>query len=581
MKQLAGRVLGLILLAAVVAIGAIAIGSSSSESEATSDRISSYRADFGVGADGGLRVIETLTVEFPGVKHGIFRFFDTWDGNGSENRLVPEDIEVTRNGSPEKFEVQTEGRGRYRNIKIGDAEVTIAGEHVYRISYRIDNALARGTDGNRTDFYWDLVPSGWQLPIDSAELTVHLPAPAENLRCAVGVDRTTGCTAEGEGTDEVTVVTRALPPHTPVTIKLGLDVPTPDPNGPPWPDRLDPVFGKSAATAGAVLGIALLAGGLGYALSRSTHERNPAFPLMYAPPDGVGPAQAAFILTEKVDNEAFVATMMHAAEKGAVTLDQDGGAWTIASTAHPDWDAVDVVTMQAGHSLGVTSPGATFSASPSAVSAGKKLKSSLSEFKANTRGWALTSGLMETSGLGGAGGFVLLVCAGLAVWLGAFNPFDMSILALIPGLFGIGAFGVGLSGAGTRRTVAGRELWSRVGGFKRVLSTPSAQDRFDFSGRKDLYTAYLPWAVAFDCAEDWAKKYRVETGEEPPAPSYFNGYTGVHTGMFVSQMVSSFDAAVSSAISAYEATQSSSSGGGGGGGFSGGGGGGGGGGGSW
>jgi hypothetical protein len=42
---------------------------------------------------------------------------------------------------------------------------------------------------------------------------------------------------------------------------------------------------------------------------------------------------------------------------------------------------------------------------------------------------------------------------------------------------------------------------------KRVLATPSAEDRFDFSGRNELYSAYIPWAVAFDCAKEWAAKY--------------------------------------------------------------------------
>ncbi|MBO9523971.1 MAG: DUF2207 domain-containing protein [Nocardioidaceae bacterium] len=583
MKVLVGRLLGLILLVVVIAIGGLTFTSNGS-SEAATDTITDYRAAFDVAADGELKVTETLTVSFSGLKHGIFRFFDTRDSNGSGNRLVPEDIRVTRDGLAERFEVLKEGRGRYRNIKIGRAETTMTGSHVYTISYRIENALAKGTDGNRTDFYWDLIPSGWVLPIERSQLTVHLPAPATNLRCAVGADATSGCQAEGEDTDTLTVKTGALSPHTPVTIKTGLDIPTPDASGPPWSSWLDPVLGTSTGTLGAVVGVALLAGGLGYALSRSTYEKKPAFPLMYAPPDGIGPAQAAYILTERVDNTAFVATMMYAAEKDAVALRQSGKTWTVDGKAPAEvWRGLDQVTEQAGFSLGVVGQGQTFSASPGSAGAGQKLKSSLSEFKGNTTGWALTSGLMESSGLGGFGGFVLLLCAGAAVALGAWNPFAMSVLALIPGLFGIGAFGVGLSGAGTRRTAPGRELWSRVGGFRRILSTPSAQDRFDFAGRKDLYTAYLPWAVAFDCAEEWAKKYRVETGEEPPAPSYFNGYSGVHTGLFVSQMVSSFDSAVSSAISAYEATQSSSGSGfsGGGGGFSGGGGGGGGGGGSW
>ena len=137
------------------------------------------------------------------------------------------------------------------------------------------------------------------------------------------------------------------------------------------------------------------------------------------------------------------------------------------------------------------------------------------------------------------------------------------------------------SGASTKRTATGRDLWSRVGGFRRVMSTPSSQNRFDFSGRQELYTQYIPWAVAFDCADEWAAKYRTEMGAEPPIPVYFPGYAGAHTGNYTDQMVNSFSSTVDSAISSYQATQTSSSSSGGGGGFSGGGGGGGGGGGSW
>jgi uncharacterized membrane protein len=171
---------------------------------------------------------------------------------------------------------------------------------------------------------------------------------------------------------------------------------------------------------------------------------------------------------------------------------------------------------------------------------------------------------------------LMLVCA---IW----NPFGMTALGLIPGGFAVGGTSLMATGSGTSRTRAGRDLWSKVGGFRRMLATPSSKQRFDFSGRKELYTAYIPWAVALDCADEWAAKYRIEVGEEPPVPHYFAGaYAGSHTGDYVNSMVGDFNSTVDSAISSYNATQSSSSsGGGGGGGFSGGGGGGGGGGGSW
>jgi hypothetical protein len=579
MKKLVAGLFGLVVLAVIVLIGAIPAPDTTGSGETST--IHDYTADFTVDADGGMRVVETLTVDFPVSRHGIFRFFDTRDNPGLDTRVVPKDISVTRDGKPEPYEQLTKKRGRFVFLKIGRADTTIYGEHVYQIGYRIDDVLAKGTNGSPTQFYWDLIPPGWQMPITQAHLTVHLPADAENFQCAVGVGTNAGCTADGEGTDTLTVLASNLEPNTPVTIKTGLDIPTPPSDGPPWPGWLDPVLGRHPVGLAFVLGLALLAGAGGFLLTRSTAEKKPPYPLMYAPPDGVGPAQAAYILTEKIEDEAFDATLMYAAEHGAVQLSQDGKKWTITGTGDDAaWSKVDGVTQLAGQSLGVLGAGESFTASPKSVSAGEKLKDVLSEFKANTKGWSRTSGLMAPAGLGGLGCFVLLAVWGLTIWLGAFNPFHLSVLALIPGFFAVFGLGVGMAGAGTKRTPAGRDVWSRVGGFKRILSTPSSVDRFDFSGRKELYTAYLPWAVAFDCADEWAKKYRIETGEEPPVPTYFTGYTGSHTGNYVSQMVNSFDSAVSSAISSYNATQSSSSSGGGGG-FSGGGGGGGGGGGSW
>ena len=578
MKRLVGSLLGLVVLAAVVACGAINFSSSGNSDETA--RIDDYVADFSVNADGRLEATETLTVTFPVERHGIFRLFDTRDPNFPHNRLVPTDIRVTRDGSPEPFEVLKERHGRYRDIKIGSAGTTFDGTRVYRISYVIDGVLTKGFGGAVSQFYWQLIPSGWLMPIGKAELTVHLPAAAENFKCAVGVGTGTPCTADGAGTEDLTVKTGALLPHTPVTIKADQDVPTPSANSLPWPAKYDPILGTHPALLGVVLGFSVLLGGAGTALSQTTREKDPAFPLMYAPPDGIGPAQAAYLLTEKTESKALVATMMYAAEKGAVKLDTVDQSWTLTGTENTDaWNQVDNVTQLLGSNLGVVGAGQSFHASATSVSSGEKLKGTVSSFEANTKAWAKTSGLMITSGLGGAGCFVLLVLGAATLALGAWNPFNMSVLALIPGLFAVGSIAVGFSGAGTKRTPAGRDVWSRVGGFKRILSTPSAQDRFDFAGRKDLYTTYLPWAVAFDCADEWAKKYRVETGEEPPAPTWFPVYYGVHSGNFVNQMVDSFDSTVSSAISSYEATQSSSSSGGGG--FSGGGGGGGGGGGSW
>ena len=300
---------------------------------------------------------------------------------------------------------------------------------------------------------------------------------------------------------------------------------------------------------------------------------------MYAPPDGVGPAQGQYILTETVGKEAFVASIMQAAERGAVDLARDKKKWTLTDKAGAaGWANVDEVTGTVAGLLG--GPGGSFTANPKSVASGKELKSRLEQFDDATKSWAERSGLMVVSGLGSIGGMVVL--AAVAAWIAntIWNPLGITVLGAAAGFFAVGALDLLRPGSGTRRTRSGRDLWSRVGGFHRVLSTPSSEARFEFSGRQELYTAYVPWAVAFGCADEWAAKYRAEMASEPPTPHYFAGaYAGSAMTSSVDDMVGSFSSTLDSAISSYEATQTSSSSGGGG--FSGGGGGGGGGGGSW
>ncbi len=238
---------------------------------------------------------------------------------------------------------------------------------------------------------------------------------------------------------------------------------------------------------------------------------------------------------------------------------------------------MDPVTAAVAPLLG--GPGGTFRASRDDVESGQALQSRIAAFEAETRDWGREKGYLTSAGLGALGTLITIGALFGVVAFGFFNWFGMSVIALVPGAFALAALPLLLPTSRTKRTAAGRDLWSRLGGFRRVLSTPSSQERFDFSGRQELYTAYIPWAVAFGCADAWAAKYRTEVGSEPPVPAYFAGYyAGASTGDVVDQMVGDFSSTVASSISAYEATQSHSSSGGG---FSGGGGGGGGGGGSW
>ncbi|MGZ8738232.1 MAG: DUF2207 domain-containing protein [Nocardioides sp.] len=585
MKRLVAYVVSLGVLVLILFAPAASWNSGTVTDPQFDAAITSYVADFDLAADGDLTVVETLEFDFrtPG-KHGIFRLWDRADTSAPHARRETRDVSVTMDGGDVPFELLKEDHGRMTVAKVGSATTTVPmGRHTYVIRYTVDGVIEPGSESEeRSQFYWQLIPSGWPQTIEKSRLTVHLPADATGTECFVGFGDDRPCDElSGDGSETLTVRTGELAANTPVTVGTGLDVATPEAGKTlPWSARFDRVLGTNLVLLVLVLLLAAAAAVVGAVVSRRSWERQPGFPLMYAPPDGIGPAQATYIFREGIDKEAYVATLMYAAERGAVDLDKRDGSWSIADKNGAEgWAGLDPVTSGVAHLLG--GPGTTFTASPEDVEAGKRLKSEIETFEQNTRAWATREGHLVTSGLGGLGSTVILAAFGGAIAIAIWNPLSMTAIGLVPGLFAVFGASLMAPGSGTKRTRSGRDLWSKVGGFHRVLSTDSSKDRFEFSGREELYTAYIPWAVALGCADEWAAKYRTETGAEPPVPSYFgHAYAGAGAGAYVSSMVDDFSSTVDSAISSYQATQSSSSSSGGGG-FSGGGGGGGGGGGTW
>ena len=227
-------------------------------------------------------------------------------------------------------------------------------------------------------------------------------------------------------------------------------------------------------------------------------------------------------------------------------------------------------------------PGDEFEAKKT-VKSGEKLNKAKTDIAKAVEKWAFDSGLMVKRKkelwvrMANVIALLVAVCC-FFLWFGI----PITALGLPFAAFFLFTARSWIGGVGTRRTAAGRELWSQAGGFHRMLATDSAETRFDFSARKDLYTAYVPFAVAAGAAALWAKKYETTMGIPAPQPDWYNssstpsgwGFSGGSGGA----NFDSFESALSSSIGAYTASQSSSSSGGGssgGGGFSGGGGGGG------
>src|SRR6185312_13745717 len=141
------RVLAGLIPLALIVIGLLwpLVFTGSSQPDSTDDPVwfSSYKADYHVSADGHVDVIEDITAQFPGGKHGIFEFWDTAAPHDLKIRLVPTVTSVSMDGAPVGYATSWDDNHRFVTAKIGDPHTILRpGTHEYVIHSVVPNALA-------------------------------------------------------------------------------------------------------------------------------------------------------------------------------------------------------------------------------------------------------------------------------------------------------------------------------------------------------------------------------------------------------------------------------------------------------
>ena len=200
------RTVGLLIALVLTAVGVLwpVVFSGLPQAEPASDpvTISNFRADFYVDAAGNMDATETITGEFPGGRHGIFRYWDVANPNSPRVRQQPNVISVRMDGEPMQYQMLWESGDRFRVAKIGDPDSTLDyGTHVFEIRYTIPGVIDPGDTGAHKQFasstggtgqsapsvfYWNVIAPSWNNQIDRADVTVTLPAPVTGAQCSVG-----------------------------------------------------------------------------------------------------------------------------------------------------------------------------------------------------------------------------------------------------------------------------------------------------------------------------------------------------------------------------------------------------------
>ncbi|MPZ41686.1 MAG: DUF2207 domain-containing protein [Rhizobiales bacterium] len=298
------------------------------------ERIIQFISDVTVQRDGDLIVVETIQVQAEGniIRRGIFRDFPTIytrpDGSGVEIGFQLES--VTRNGSAENTVIERLANGV--RIRIGSADREIPrGQHTYVIRYRTTRQIGFFTDYD--ELYWNATGNGWIFPIDRAEARITLPenVPFRQTAIYTGPQGGTGRDAtivEQQGGRIVFRTTRPLPARNGLTVAAAWQKGVVEP---PTAGQLAQYWlADNRGLVMAVIGLVLLLGYYAFAWRRVGRDppSGTIIPL-FAPPKGMSPAAARYVDRMSFDNECFTAAIINLGVKGHLQIIENDGKSTI------------------------------------------------------------------------------------------------------------------------------------------------------------------------------------------------------------------------------------------------------------
>src|SRR4029077_11642206 len=128
------------------------------------ERIRSYDVTIRIESSGSLLIVARIDYDFERAEHhGIFRDIPVrFPFNDRFDRVYPIHLEsVTATGGA-SAKTKTSTSGGTLDIKIGDANKTVTGRHVYTITYRVEGALNGFSDHD--ELYWNAIGDQWSVP---------------------------------------------------------------------------------------------------------------------------------------------------------------------------------------------------------------------------------------------------------------------------------------------------------------------------------------------------------------------------------------------------------------------------------
>lgn len=544
--------------------------------------ITKYHSDIIVYESSRIEVKETIEVQFYRKRHGIYRDIPYIynDDLGGKVKTPIEVIGVT-NEKNKSWRYKTIRQGGNIRIQIGDPDKYVTGKNTYIIHYRVDNVILFFPDHD--ELYWNAVGTGWDAEIRDVSATVTLSSKKETKEkwasCYTGPfgSKEMKCGYKPSG-NTILFTSRDLRPYEGFTIAYGWDKGIiKEPNRYQrllWKIKENWIFALPLISV-------LMMYYLWYTGGRDPKVRE-VVAVQYEPPkfrgQSLNPAEVGSLVDETLHMRDITASIIGLAVKGFIKIEEskkkgiifDSTDFSLTKVKEPDSSLSDFESKLMGDLFG---SGKVVSIS----SLKNKFYKNIPDLKKTLYRDLKSKGYFRSNPedvrLGYMiAGFILLVLGfivgiSLSDTLGARSVLA-GILTGIPLL----AFAKFMPS----KTIEGARTLADIKGFEEFLRR-AEKDRLERMKDENLFSKYLPYAMALNVEEEWAEAFEGIYQKPPEWYSSPGGFKRFSTSSFTSGL----DSAMSSIGSALASAPRSSGGGFSGGGGSSGGGSGGGGGGSW
>jgi len=542
--------------------------------------INRYHSDIMIDRDSSFVVKETIEVTFHRPRHGIYRElpFKYREELGHVVK-TPTKVRSVKDGSGKEWKYKVSKKDHMIHIRIGDPKRFVKDRQTYVITYEVENAILFFDDHD--ELYWNVTGNDWKAPVEeaSANVGLALKSSSKNLwtACYTGPfgSKESQCGFDTYENGAKFSATRKLNIGEGFTIAFGWDKGLVSP-----PSSWKKFFWTIDLRENWVFlfpPLALIYMILHWRRRGRDPKVRESLTVMYEPPkfnnQSLSPGEVGALIDERLDPRDITSTILGLAVRGYVKIEEkkeeglifDKKDYYIKKVKEPD-AALNAFERELMRSL---VPGALPGTLVSSLK--NRFYTNLDFLKKTLYGelikkkYFLSNPEKVRNLYGGIGFFIMVFGSFALLFLSSESPAKSIIAAVLTGLPVI-LFAKVMPA----KTKAGASATMDILGFQEFLNR-AEKDRLEKLGDMNLFSKFLPYAVALDVADNWAKAFE-GIYQDPPdwyvSPGgfrTFNPYVFTHS-------INSVTSDLTSAMTSAPRGSGIGGGGGGGGGGSGGGG---------